>query len=150
MKKQTGFTLIELMIVVAIVAILAAIALPAYQNYTAKAKATAALRVADSMKTAVALCLQTTSDITSCDSGTNGVPALEDADKATTTAGSEKAGLVSVTDGVITLYAPLGSAWDDVVLSPVEANTKLTWKITSASECKDYIDGCTKSAAAGG
>lgn len=38
MKKQSGFTLIELMIVVAIVAILAAIALPAYQTYTKKAK----------------------------------------------------------------------------------------------------------------
>lgn len=38
MKRQSGFTLIELMIVVAIVAILAAIALPAYQSYTKKAK----------------------------------------------------------------------------------------------------------------
>ena len=53
-KMQKGFTLIELMIVVAIIGILAAIAIPAYQDYTIRAKVTEGLNLADSAKTAVA------------------------------------------------------------------------------------------------
>jgi type IV pilus assembly protein PilA len=53
-KIQQGFTLIELMIVVAIIGILAAIAIPAYQDYTIRAKVTEGLNLADSGKTAVA------------------------------------------------------------------------------------------------
>ena len=53
-SMQKGFTLIELMIVVAIIGILAAIALPAYQDYTVRAKVTEGLSVASSAKLAVA------------------------------------------------------------------------------------------------
>jgi type IV pilus assembly protein PilA len=51
---QAGFTLIELMIVVAIVGILAAIAIPAYQNYTIRAQVTEGLSIGDGWKTAIA------------------------------------------------------------------------------------------------
>ncbi|WP_420481125.1 pilin [Aeromonas veronii] len=59
MKKQSGFTLIELMIVVAIVAILAAVALPAYQSYTLKAKATELTTAMGQVKTELEICSQT-------------------------------------------------------------------------------------------
>jgi type IV pilus assembly protein PilA len=50
---QKGFTLIELMIVIAIIGILAAIAIPAYQNYTIRAQVTEGLNLADGWKTAI-------------------------------------------------------------------------------------------------
>ena len=59
MKKQQGFTLIELMIVVAIIGILAAVAIPAYQDYTARAQASEAVSLLSGLKTPIAEFYQT-------------------------------------------------------------------------------------------
>ncbi|WP_198335196.1 pilin [Psychrobacter namhaensis] len=69
MNAQKGFTLIELMIVIAIIGILAAIALPAYQTYTKKARFSEVVLAASSVKGNIDTCFQTRGegDITNCD-----------------------------------------------------------------------------------
>ena len=77
MKKTQGFTLIELMIVVAIIGILAAVALPAYQNYSNRAAFSELVLAVTPRKTAVELAIQTRSPsaIADLDGGSLGIPA---------------------------------------------------------------------------
>jgi type IV pilus assembly protein PilA len=70
-KQAQGFTLIELMIVVAIIGILAAIALPAYQSYTARAKFSEVVNATASVKSAVEVCFAGTGDMQECDAASD-------------------------------------------------------------------------------
>ena len=123
--NQKGFTLIELMIVVAIIGILAAIALPAYQNYVQKAKFSELLNASAGAKTAVEICFQSNDALTNCTTEKNGVP--KDITAAGDTVGvATAAGVITVT----TLAAhSLGA--EKAVFTPSDSgNGALEWAIT--------------------
>lgn len=129
-NKNKGFTLIELMIVVAIIGILAAIALPAYQNYTQKARFTEITNATAAAKTAVEICFQTTGTVTGCDGNTNGIP-------ADVTAAAGIVGL-STANGVIVASKPTDSTINGTdpatyTLTPAaSASGNLTWAAVCA------------------
>ncbi|MGP9490975.1 pilin [Psychrobacter sp. AOP7-B1-24] len=93
---QTGFTLIEIMIVIAIIGILTSIALPHYNSYTSRTRAAAAAVELASIKQAVNECVAQTGIIAGCDAGTSGIPAI-----AAFTTTSNVTALIAVSDGVI-------------------------------------------------
>ncbi|MFM5626641.1 MULTISPECIES: pilin [Aeromonas] len=133
MKKQSGFTLIELMIVVAIVAILAAIALPAYQNYTKKAKMTELVAATGSVKTAVEVCAQTkatTTDFkTKCVNGQAGIPAdITSGNITTKTEGGATNAEVKITTAVNgSNLSPLIDGDSYVITGTMDSTNKVTW-----------------------
>ena len=100
MNAQKGFTLIELMIVVAIIGILAAIAIPQYQNYIAKSQVSRVMSEAGSVKTAVEVCLndgKTASGACPLGATTSNIMTLKVAGSAPSDAGANAADLTETT-----------------------------------------------------
>ncbi|WP_338845124.1 pilin [Massilia sp. W12] len=128
-QAASGFTLIELMIVVAIIGVLAAVAIPAYQDYVMKAKVANAISSVASLKNAIALCSHEHGNIlTGCDAGTNGIGVFTP---------TREASAATIKNGVIelTLAADIGLhiGGKKITMMPTvsDNSTAMIWRNTT-------------------
>jgi type IV pilus assembly protein PilA len=132
---QKGFTLIELMIVVAIIGILAAVALPAYQDYTTRAKVSEVLLMAAPAKLAVAETSSSFGDLASVTAANAGY-SFPGATKYVSNV------VITDTTGVVTVTSTIPGATGTILLTPtvvVAGSAQLKWACTTTTIEKKYV-----------
>lgn len=135
-SKQAGFTLLELLMVIAVIGILATIAVPRLQNYSQKAKFTEVINATGPYKLAVEKCIVETGGVDKCDANNNGIP-------AGIANGAGKVASLTVDNGKVTAT---GNADDfngaTYVITPNPTDSTIAWTIggTCATDTPTLCD----------
>ena len=135
---QKGFTLIELMIVVAIIGILAAVAIPAYQDYTKRAAYTEVVAGMSAIKTAITVCHAEEGDLASCDTAAD---IRETLPTGITVGALNNIGLTEDT-AVITATPNAFKgilATETCLLTPTAASGRLSWQYSGGCVTEGYV-----------
>ena len=130
LRNRRGFTLIELMIVISIIALLAMVAIPAYQNYAIRARVTEGMGLASAAKFAVA-------DVTQSN---NTLPTTQTETGYVTPAATENVSSITIADqGVITIRFTSAAGGGTIVLTPSLSTTgDLTWNCLGGTLIENY------------
>ena len=132
MRKQQGFTLIELMIVIAIIGILAAIAIPAYQDYTIRAKVSEGLNLAGGAKTAVAETYQSNGSFPVSNKAA-GLPT------DTSITGNYVKSVTVKSSGAIAVAYSFTPVTGTLTLTPTANSGSITWKCSVNNIANKYL-----------
>lgn len=141
MNAQKGFTLIELMIVIAIIGILAAIAIPAYTDYTVRARVTEAMTTASSMKATVSENIMNAGGTAIPATGNcAGIPTFSATDNVATAACTDTTGVILVTTTAKAKSVPLS-------LTPTYTGGNVQWACNTTADFAKYVPSeCRKAA----
>ena len=134
--KESGFSLMELMIVIAIISILVALALPSYSQYTKRAQYTDIIQASRPYKLAVTLCFHQSHTLDNCQGGQHGIPADTNTppSKTIATITTQPGGIIAITPSSEKGF----TQHDTYILTPSLEHGHLSWQSSGGGVEQGY------------